>query len=427
MFCDAELFQWKWVRVPRETVHASNQMSQSFLNLPKLRVGVRVRVKAKLRVHIISRFPLPSTNNFTMDLDGQKTDNSIIKKQRQLAARLGRGRGQPTEKPTQSAPPARQIRPSTFKKTSTSSVLAAARSKAAGSGVGKNDKMLSVRARKNAKVSNTTTGKRKEMAKAPSRLASLVQSAAKDPQDDGAAFTTPYSPEDFWKNIREWSFVSDVYRQMQVVDDQDNHHVKPIPDTFINTRHYIMAWGPKCLAEARAQLVSEVLTGSGQRDNSKSQFILVEVETTWKSGRKARGLHTDLMDTDACHVQLKAKERCSLQFHCHDICGLVPVEKKDMVEVMLRGRQSDKSSVNGFEDSLSQFCMIGHSETQRKELNGLILKVSKRKWVSFCDDTPISLQNCSSSIPIGYRRVAENVFLQHWKQHYGVERVHRPM
>ncbi|KAL3927299.1 MAG: hypothetical protein SGBAC_013141, partial [Bacillariaceae sp.] len=315
-----------------------------------------------------------------MDLDGQKSNHVIIKKQRQLAARLGSGRGQPTDKPTQSAPPNRKIRPSTFKKTSTSSVLAAARSKAAGSGVGKNEKTLSLRARKNAKVSNTTTGRSKEMAKAPSRLASLVQSASKDPQGDGAAFTTPYAPEDFWKNIRDWSFVRDVYRQMQVVDDQDNHHVKPIPDTFINTRHYIMAWGPKCLAEARAQLVSEVLTGSGQRDNSKSQFILVEVETTWKSGRKSRGLHTDLMDTDACHVQLKTKERCSLQFHCHDICGLVPVEKKDMVEVMLRGRQSDKSSVNGFEDSLSHFCMIGHSETQRKELDGLILKVSKRKW-----------------------------------------------
>jgi hypothetical protein len=328
--------------------------------------------------------------SFTMD-SGQKSDYDIIKKQRQIAERLRREQGRPIEKPAESAPPARQIRPSTFKRTSTSSVLAAARSKAAGNAAGNKETALPVNTSRNTKVSTKTPGKRKEVATAPSRLASLVHSVAKNPHDDGTAFTTPYSPDDFWKNIREWSFVSDVYQQIQGVEDQDNHYIptKPIPDTFINTRHYIMAWGPKCLAEARAQLVSEVLTESGQRDNVRSPFILVEVETTWKSGRKARGLHTDLIDTDACYVQLKTKERYNLQLYCHDICGLVPVEKKDMVEVMVRGRKSDKSSVNGFEDSLSQFCMIGHSETQRKELDGLILKVSKRKWVSFWHAIPI--------------------------------------
>jgi len=311
-------------------------------------------------------------------MKGHKSD--IIEKQRKIAERIGKAQGQSIEKPAQPAPN-QQIRRSTLKRPSASSVLAAARSRAGGNVNGKKKTALPVKIQRNSKVINAAVVQESDGTTTSSRLASLVQSVAKE-QDDGTSFATPYSPEDFWKNIREWSFVSDIYRQTQKVEDEDKHLVstKPIPDTFINTGHYIMSWGPKCLAEARAQLLAEVLTESGQRDSGRNPFILVDVETTWKSGRRARGLHTNLMDTDACHLQLKTTERSSLQFFCHDICGLIPIEKKDMVQIMLRGRQPDKSFVSGFEDSFSQFGMIGHTETQRKDLNGLILKVSKRKW-----------------------------------------------
>lgn len=315
-------------------------------------------------------------------MDGKQSNNDILKKQRQIAARLGKAQGESKEKSAEGATAARQIRPSSFKRSSASSVLAAARLKASG---GKKEPPTKVR--KNVKATIATGTKKAETITGTSSLASLVQSAAKEtPDDEGVGGDAPISPDDFWKNIREWSFVSDLYRQTQGVEDPDEEKAppKPIPDTFISTRHYIMSWAPKCLAEARAQLLSEVMTDGVQSANGKGPLILVDVETTWKTGRKARGLHTDLMDTDACHVQLSTRESCRLQFHCHDICGLVPVDKKDMVERLLTGKRCDLAAA-GLELSLSKFCMIGHSETQRKDLNGLILKVSKRKWVSFCD------------------------------------------
>ena len=242
--------------------------------------------------------------------------------------------------------------------------------------------------------------------KKPSSLSNLVKNVASKNNsilDDGgnvddemttmmmnSSYGSNASPEDFFKSLREWDFVGDLARQQQEsssrsTDNNNNSNnedttlpkKKPIPDMFISIRHYVSAWVPGILSETRAQILSEVLTEyGGSNRSSRSPFALVNVETTWKSARgRDRNIHADLTDMNACHVQLKTRERNDFQFYCHDICALLPVSSKDIVEKLLRGGQ-----VKDLEESFGKLAMIGHTESNRRELNGLILKVSKRKW-----------------------------------------------
>ena len=219
-----------------------------------------------------------------------------------------------------------------------------------------------------------------------SHLASLVVNVAKEEASTSsssistASFALNTVPDDFWKNLREWDFAMDLGRQQkqqELPKDRGTTSVKKaIPDTFISARHYVATWAPLCLAETRAQLVSEVLTEFGQKPR-RNAFTLVDVETTWKSPRRERAVHTELMDLDSCRVRLNAKQRGgdNQQFYANDVCCLIPVQHKDIVERLLRGGQT-----HDMFDSLKKCCMIGHTEVQRREINGLILKVSKRKW-----------------------------------------------
>jgi senataxin len=226
-------------------------------------------------------------------------------------------------------------------------------------------------------------------------LAKLVQNVAAKPLEDGdslssAAFSSNISPEDFWKNLRDWDFVSDLANQQQWQSSSNASaeesslipKKKPLPDTFVSHRHYVAAWAPLCLAESRAQLLSDVLTETAQNSNRRPPLLIVNVETTWKGGsrKKDQGLHTDLMTIDSCNVLIKTKHRGdggSLQFFTHDVCCLIPVAHKDIVERLLRGGEVKTDTIG---DSFRKYAIVGHTEVSRKEVNGLIIKVSKRKW-----------------------------------------------
>jgi senataxin len=253
---------------------------------------------------------------------------------------------------------------------------------------------------------------RKVTTEKANRLASLVQNvvAKKDDpsgcDDISTSFSVNITTEDFWKNIRNWDFVIDLAKQQlennsyskNGINDDSESKVetkKPVPETFINTRHYVSVWAPLCLAECRSQILSDVLTECGQMNPRNSPFVLVDVEATWKTNRKDRNfVHSELTEMiDSCQVVLRTKHRGDgnrLQFFPHDICCLVPVEKKDMVENLLLRSGGQRSNTNtdskynsnrGFQDdAFGKSCMVGHTEAHRSQVDGLILKVSKRKW-----------------------------------------------
>jgi senataxin len=235
------------------------------------------------------------------------------------------------------------------------------------------------------KIQNSEATKSSCLANLLSNVASKEAANGSDSLSS-AAFASNISPDDFWKNLRDWDLVSDLAHQREEQErnrgtkpeDQIGSTVKkPIPDTFISFRHYIAAWAPLCLAETRAQLLSDVLTECGQ-NLRRNPLHLVDVETTWKGGKSNRGFHADLMDIDSCHVILRTNQRGTdnkFQFFAHDICCLIPTQYRDIVERLLRGGQLQNK-----DDSYRKFGMIGHTEGQRKDLNGLVLKVSKRRW-----------------------------------------------
>lgn len=296
-----------------------------------------------------------------------------------------------------------------FKRQSASSVMAAARAKAMREKDGEiteanpNDSSDQKRRKGSAKKSaDSNADGSKAKAAAKKRLASLVQNASTVPsgnQDDWAMAKSNITPEDFWKNIRKWDFVSQLANlQLENRDetkDKDQYN-KVVPDRFINARHYVSVWAPLCLAECRAQLLSDIVTECGQMRGARrsSAFVLVSVETTWKTGR---GNNRDTVSgteyfsdiTDSCQVMLKIPEsearnnqRKGLQFYPHDICCLIPVEKKDVVENLLfRGNGGGgKQTTDPNSDVFKHACIVGHTETHRRDVHGLILKVSKRKW-----------------------------------------------
>jgi hypothetical protein len=362
-----------------------------------------------------------------------RREKHVIDQQRVLAARLARQR-----KPTNSLisdakhksdsqgavsakseePPSRkgleqpqlaagnQKRPSrttTKRPGSAALALAAARAKAAAQSTSGNRTVISSQANGN----QSTSAETKKPAPIPSLgaeklkrktrktpLASLVENVAQNTKLDAddspgtSTYATNTSPEDFWKNLRDWDFGMELARRQQEQDQSretagakreelETQKKKPLPNTFISFRHYIAAWAPLCLAETRAQLLSEALSERGQNAR-RTPFVPCEVETTWKGAKRERSIHADLMDFDSCHVKLTTKHRGgdgSIQFFAHDVCFLVPAQSKDIVERLLRG-----GKVHNSLDSFKRLGLIGHTEVQRKEVNGLILKVSKKCW-----------------------------------------------
>jgi senataxin len=285
-------------------------------------------------------------------------------------------------------PQQRQIRPGLKRpnSSSASAVLAEARARAAAKKEPENSQKSEAEV---IEINESPILQRKTKASDPSRLANLVRNVAAAPTGDEAmqstAFASNVTPSDFWKNIREWDFVSDL---VKINNDKDETVItarKPIPDTFISFRHYISLWAPLCLAETRAQMVSELMTSSNQQGSKAKLFIEVEAETTWKSGgRKDRNLHSDLTDIDSCSVRLGTKERNTGagQFFANDVFCLIPVEHRDTVELLLNGKK-----FSGYDGSFNRFCIVGHTEVQSKYIDGLILKVSKRKWAQMGTST----------------------------------------
>eukprot|EP00934_Nitzschia_sp_Nitz4_P006233 Nitzschia sp. Nitz4//scaffold22_size323478//256035//262777//NITZ4_000575-RA/size323478-processed-gene-0.482-mRNA-1//-1//CDS//3329543139//6223//frame0 len=354
-------------------------------------------------------------------MSSSRKEHEVIEQQRKLAALLGNKNKKPQQistsapaankkKPPPAAPSksntasqVRPVRPSLKRPQSTSaaSILAAARAKAQASKETPSTKPAALDPPKDSKKLSaeqlTLQRKLKSKSEPGSSLAHLVNvtsSKSSQPDEDATALPSNYVPDDFWKYIRDWDFVGDLVAQAEMASSQPSSEQaessssnscfavaekKPIPETFISSRHYVSLWAPLAIAETRAQFLSEILTDFRQLSRGSDPFFQVSVETTWKGGpKKGNTLHTELTDIDSCHVQISTKDRRKgpSQIFANDIFCLMPPEHKDTIELLLKGNQLNTESLGSFK----RYCLIGQNELQRKELNGLILRVSKRKW-----------------------------------------------
>jgi hypothetical protein len=235
---------------------------------------------------------------------------------------------------------------------------------------------------------------------APSSLAKLVQNISAavtlDPLDASSSTLPSVEPDDFWKHLREWDFVSQynslIWQQnhpneASLVNANAELGRKPLPNVFLSPHHYKAAWAPLHLAECRAQLMQGAM-------RNMNEPLLVEVKTTATGAYRRGGNNSRNMSNDApwleenetgCYVQIRPKHRGQggkLPFMANDLCLLLTARHKDILRQIQQGtarppQGGDLSDPSAFKSA----GLIGHTEASYREVNGMTVKVSRRKWI----------------------------------------------
>jgi senataxin len=86
-------------------------------------------------------------------------------------------------------------------------------------------------------------------------------------------------PGDFWKHFRDWNILQHFVESNTTATSTSSN--KLLPDTFVSHGHYISAWAPLCLAEARAQVMSDYQSSPAYK---KSPLLPVSVKPVTKDG-----------------------------------------------------------------------------------------------------------------------------------------------
>jgi senataxin len=212
-------------------------------------------------------------------------------------------------------------------------------------------------------------------------------------------------PDDFWKHLREWDFCTYYYQSVNAdcsgggsrgnndgaaadAADSATSTLKPLPDTFLNHRHYAAAWAPLILAECRAQLLQEWTTTG----RSSEPGVLVNVESTHSRVRAHHHQQHPLGSMDDAdpggHVILTVPRHAkppsgpgSGPFMNGDVCLLVQPKHAHVVADLSKGSKSSIPTLPGRDvGDYSGISLTAHTESSRSNLQGLVLKVSKRKW-----------------------------------------------
>lgn len=226
--------------------------------------------------------------------------------------------------------------------------------------------------------------------KSTSHLASLVTASMQTTIDSTPSTYGVVDPDDFWKNLRDWDFLSAFVKEIgsnmkprgtQPHDESNNNNnsnnKKTLPDTFISTRHYIASWAPLCLEECRAQMLSEAM------QNQKEVFHSVMIEIPKSNFGSA-------MESVVVICRTKSRgQRNDLQFYANDCVILVPTEHAEFVQQLMK-----KGDI---EQNMRKYGLLGHTEHTRKGVDGLQLKVSKKLWAK-AGGTEMSILKIGSNI-----------------------------
>jgi senataxin len=202
-------------------------------------------------------------------------------------------------------------------------------------------------------------------------------------------------PDDFWKHLREWDFVSQLASETRMQgnmasssNDDEINSKKPLPNVFLSHRHYMSAWAPLCLAECRAQILQQFNTNS----SVKAKTILVTTEST-SSRSRARNFQKNAPMADipwmeenetGSYILIRPQKRqdgSDLKFSANDLVLLVRSDYPTILSDIETGvaRPPDGKDPND-PHAYKSVGLVGHTEMSRNELNGLVVKVSKRRW-----------------------------------------------
>ena len=233
--------------------------------------------------------------------------------------------------------------------------------------------------------------------------------------------------EDFWRTIRDWDFVREFNEQRKgssgssgsngngdnrkrprsragsdagstanasgsgsrtpTPTPPDNGPGKPLPDTFDSARQYIALWAPLCLNEAKAQLLSEAISDIPYWSSKKEKGPFPVLVEPLKRDIGSGGDHITVMVRPQNNNMTQSElERVSPSFKPNDVVVLVRDEStmnraaKGSLEDSAFGTSSSTSTTGGGGRRLG---IVGHTESTRRTVDGLWIKVSRKHWTSF--------------------------------------------
>ena len=353
-----------------------------------------------------------------------------------------------TKAKTTATAPAPAPAPVRKRPASVSAILAAARSKARVEGRSTSSKSKETDSENEKQTSSTVTSTaaakasipRQQKNKSLSAFSSLVKSAATSAsmaastEEDYQSNALPsMQPDDYWKHLREWDITQQIYKQLEQQKNpnadlssssssKEPKSTKELPDIFLNARHYVAAWAPLCLAETRAQILSEWLSDGGKLAKTGMQISATPTDDRGpnRGGRDRDASYFNNMSSrslepeDSICLRLNATEQQqqrrsdggSVNFMTNDIVVLVPSSHKDMFVGVLKGKYQPPPQNDEYDPMASQNALfkkwgvlVGHVKCNRKGITDVLVEVSKRKWalVPSDNDTHNNASNNSNN------------------------------
>mmetsp|Transcript_14860 Transcript_14860/g.42847 ORF Transcript_14860/g.42847 Transcript_14860/m.42847 type:complete len:1072 (-) Transcript_14860:2242-5457(-) len=309
----------------------------------------------------------------------------------------------------------------------TSSSAAAAAAAAAAGSTALNLKRAAIRKKTPAARTGTVVA-------AGSSMKSLLKSAGhglEALQSKPAVHYPKVEQEDFWRTVRDWDFVREFNAERKgssgggssngTGDNRKRPRSragsdaastasgsggsrtppptppdvggagKPVPDTFDSARQYMALWAPLCLNEAKAQLLSGAASDIPYWNSKKEKGPFPVFAEPLKRDIGGSFDHITVMVRPQNSKMTQSElERVSPSFKPNDVVLLVRDE--DTMTRAARGSLEDSAfTTTGTGSSTStstsgggrRLGIVGHTESTRRTVDGLWIKVSRKYWTSF--------------------------------------------
>jgi len=247
--------------------------------------------------------------------------------------------------------------------------------------------------------------------------------------------------DDYYRNLREWDFLLEWDSERgggsngggnggnsgggnkkrkkgsreEITQSQAQAQVQEVPSVFTSRRQYQKIWAPLCLAETRAQFLSDASGdlpwtkpsnsgnnhnngggGGGNYNNRRNKGNMGPVPVLVKPSVKDVGANVDAMTL----VTSPWQDNMGPSFFSGDLVCFAMEESvfvKASKGQLMKGSRSNghgssgnssnsgNSSIGGdHEGTKAVHGVIGHVEYSRRTTDGLKVRISRQKWVKFC-------------------------------------------
>jgi hypothetical protein len=213
-------------------------------------------------------------------------------------------------------------------------------------------------------------------------------------------------PDDYWTNMTSWDILGELNDRMMstktttmtTTNDKNNNVLNtkkkqqqqpsltttttttPLPDIFESYREYCALWAPLLLEEARAQLLSEIISDIPYWRKAKIEKGPVRVFL--EPNRADMNSSLDIISVRVKHVLSNTNEYKDRSFMVHDIVLLTREESFiwDAYDGKLLLQQKTQQQSKAAARQPSRFGIVGYIEYGRRSIEGLTIHVSKDLW-----------------------------------------------